>query len=93
MATVRKNITMSLEDYTIIKAYSKKFGLTFSEFLRTSALIYIERIDKMEMAEFFNTFAEFVDDDEQHEIEKLLKNHNIDLDSEEGVEVSLNDLL
>ena len=47
----------------------------------------------MEMAEFFNTFAEFVDDDEQHEIETLLKNHNIDLDSEEGVEVSLDDLL
>ena len=45
MKTVRKNITLPITAYETINNYAKKCGMSFSEFLRDTALKTIEDLN------------------------------------------------
>ena len=93
MNTIRKNITLSDEDYMLIKDFAKKCGLTFSEFLRNSAIEKIDKQENMSLLEFMIKNTEFVSNEEQEDIERWIKQDNLDLDTIQGTKVSVDDLL
>lgn len=89
MNTVRKNITLSVNTYTIINDYAKKCGMSFSEFLRETALKAIAKSEETSLLEYLNANCEYMDSTEQAEIEAL----NIDFDDLSGKELTLDELL
>lgn len=86
---LRKNITVSENDYNIISEYAKKNGYTFSEFLRKSALNFIKRKNDMNLLEFLNENCRKVDEEEQKELESM----NLDFADTSGKEIELKDVL
>ena len=76
MNTIRKNITLPVTAYEIINDYAKKCGTSFSEFLRDTALKAIAKSENLSLLEYINKYCEYVDKNEQEEIEAL----NIDFD-------------
>ncbi|MDO4197850.1 MAG: DUF6290 family protein [Erysipelotrichaceae bacterium] len=86
--TVRKNITMPDEEYQIISDYSKKTGISFSELLRKAALKFIEESEKQSLTEFLNANCEFVDDLEQEDLERILKDADLDISHAEEIDIN-----
>ena len=76
MNTIRKNITLPVTAYEIINDYAKKCGMSFSEFLRDTALKAIAKSENLSLLEYINTNCTYLDKNEQEEIEAL----NIDFD-------------
>ena len=89
MNTIRKNITLPVTAYEIINDYAKKCGTSFSEFLRDTALKAIAKSENLSLLEYINKYCEYVDKNEQEEIEAL----NIDFDDLSGKELNLDELL
>ena len=89
MNTVRKNITMPIDTYEIINNYAKKCGMSFSEFLRETALKTIAKNENLNLLEYLNSNVSFMDSQEQEEVEAL----NIDFDDLNGKELTLDELL
>lgn len=89
MNTVRKNITLPVTTYEIINDYAKKCGMSFSEFLRDTALKTIVKNENLSLLEYINANCAYIDIDEQEEIEAL----NIDFDNVSGKELTLDELL
>ena len=86
--SLRKNITIEEEEFSIISRYCKKIGKSFSEFLRDSALSEIRRAEEIDLYNYLIKNISFVSKQEQKEFEKM------DLDFEEkGRELSLDDIL
>ena len=76
MNTIRKNITLPVTAYETINDYAKKCGMSFSEFLRDTALKAIAKSEDLSLLEYINANCAYVDKNEQEEIEAL----NIDFD-------------
>ena len=93
MNMIRKNITLPEADYETIKQFSQKLGLSFSEFLRTNALDFIKKSEDLELLDFLNTNCSFVSSEEQAELNAILEQNHIDLNSSEGKTLSLDELL
>lgn len=89
MNTVRKNITLPSSTYEVINNFAKKRGVSFSEFLRDTALKEIAKSENLDLLEYINSNCTFVDKQEQKEIEEL----NIEFDDLNGKELSLDELL
>ena len=89
MNMVRKNITLSVTAYETINDYAKKCGMSFSEFLRDTALKAIAKSEDLSLLEYINANCAYVDKNEQEEIEAL----NIDFDDLSGKELNLDELL
>lgn len=89
--TLRKNITLSEEENQIIQDFCKKIGKSFSEVMRTATLNYIKETEKQDLAQFLANNCEYVDSKEQEEIDKFMK--KLENDSDEGREISLDELL
>ena len=89
MNMVRKNITLSATAYETINDYAKKCGMSFSEFLRDTALKAIAKSENLSLLEYINVNCTYMDKHEQEEIEAL----NIDFDNLSGKELSLDELL
>lgn len=89
MNTVRKNITLPATAYETINDYAKKCGMSFSEFLRDTALKAIVESENLSLLEYINANCAYVDSSEQEELEAL----NIDFDNLSGKELTLDDLL
>lgn len=87
--TIRKNITMPINVYEIINDYAKKTGMSFSEFLRDTALKVIVRKEDLSLLDYINSNCSFVDEKEQEEIEAM----NIDFNDLSGRELTLDELL
>ncbi len=87
--TVRKSITLKEDEYEIIKEYTKKIGMSFSEFIRKSSLSVIKQEEDLALSEFMNKHLEQVSKEEQEEIDAL----NIDFSNKNGKEMSINDFL
>ncbi len=89
--TLRKNILISVEENQIIQDFCKKFGKSFSEVMRTATLKYIEETEQQDLAQFLSQHCEYVDSNEQKEIDGILEQ----LKNEPGQarEISLNELL
>lgn len=81
--TVKKTITLSKEDYDLIKINAQERGKSFSQFLRETALIRIREDDKLTLAEYLRKYTEPVDEEEQAEIDEMRKNGKLDIDPKE----------
>ncbi len=89
MNMVRKNITLPITAYETINDYAKKCGMSFSEFLRDTALKTIVKSENLGLLEYINTNCAYMDKHEQEEMEAL----NIDFDNLSGKELTLDELL
>ena len=89
MNTVRKNITLSATAYETSNDYAKKCGMSFSEFLRDTALKAISENENSSLLKYINANCTYIDKQEQEEIEDL----NIDFDDLNGKELTLDELL
>lgn len=89
MNTIRKNITLPVNTYETINNYAKKCGMSFSEFLRDTAIKEIAKSEKMSLIEYVHANSSYMDQEEQEEIEAL----NIDFDNLSGKELTLDELL
>lgn len=89
MKTIRKNITLPEQIYKTINTYAQQQGVSFSEFLRESALERISKNEDSNLLEYLSKNCDYVDDNEQEEI-KSLKLNFADVS---GKELSLNELL
>ncbi|WP_449675219.1 hypothetical protein ACTQKJ_01270 [Eggerthellaceae bacterium PR-HUZ602407-17] len=89
MKTIRKNITLPEQIYKTISIYAQKRGVSFSEFLRESALEKISKNEDSSLLEYLNKNCDYVDDNEQEEIKSL----KLNFADGSGKELSLNELL
>ncbi len=89
MKTIRKNITLPEQIYKTINTYAQQQGVSFSEFLRESALERISKNEDSNLLEYLNKNCDYVDDNEQEEINSL----KLNFADVSGKELSLNELL
>ena len=89
--SIRRHITLSPAENEIINNFIKKQGVSFSEFLRFSALKNIKESEKLSLKEYLDRYCEKVDEEEQKELDELMK--NINLEEDEGSEITLEDFL
>lgn len=89
MNTIRKNITLPIAVYETINEYAKNKGVSFSEFLRDTALNAIAQNEKLSLLEYLTANCAYLDEAEQKEIEAL----NIDFENLDGKEMTLDELL
>ncbi|UWD34065.1 plasmid mobilization protein [Mesomycoplasma molare] len=81
--TVRKTITLSEEDYDLIKINAQERGQSFSEFLRESTLIRIREDDKLDLAQYLEKYIGPIDEEEEKEYEELYASGKLDISDEE----------
>ena len=87
---IRKNITLTKEQNNLIEKAAKINGVSFSEFLRNSAIKEIKRQNDLDLAEFLKTNCKKASDEEQKEFESI----DFDLfDVDDFEELSLDELL
>lgn len=87
---IRKNITLTQEQNNMIEKAAKIKGVSFSEFLRNSAINEINRENERDLAEFLKTNCKKASDEEQKEFESI----DFDLfDVDDFEELSLDELL
>ena len=89
--SIRRHITLSPAENEIINNFIKKQGVSFSEFLRFSALKNIKESENLSLKEYLDKYCEKVDEEEQKELDELMK--NINLEEDEGSEITLEDFL
>ena len=89
--SIRRHITLSPAENEIINNFIKKQGVSFSEFLRFSALKNIKESENLSLNEYLDRYCEKVDEEEQKELDELMK--NINLEEDEGSEITLEDFL
>ena len=68
---IRKNITLTKEQNNMIEKAAKINGVSFSEFLRNSAINEIKRQNDLELAEFLKANCKNASDEEQKEFESM----------------------
>jgi hypothetical protein len=85
---VRKNITLPEDIYLVIKDYSIKSGISFSQAISQTSYEYIKKAKDLDLLNFLNN-QKYVDKDEQEEIEKL----NIGFSDTSGDELNIDDIL
>ena len=88
---IRRHITLSPAENEIINNFIKKQGVSFSEFLRFSALKNIKESENLSLKEYLDRYCEKVDEEEQKELDEVMK--NINLEEDEGSEITLEDFL
>ncbi|WP_338956114.1 hypothetical protein LDJ98_09605 [Fusobacterium nucleatum] len=89
--SIRRHITLSPTENEIINNFIKKQGVSFSEFLRLSALKSIKESENLNLKEYLDRYCEKVDEKEQKELNEMMK--NINLEEDEGSEITLEDFL
>ena len=89
--SIRRHITLSPTENEIINNFIKKQGFSFSEFIRLSALKSIKESENLNLKEYLDRYCEKVDEKEQKELDELMK--NINLEEDEGSEITLEDFL
>ena len=88
---IRRHITLSPTENEIINNFIKKQGVSFSEFIRLSALKSIKESENLNLKEYLDRYCEKVDEKEQKELNEMRK--NINLEEDEGSEITLEDFL
>ena len=87
---IRKNITLTQEQNNLIEKAAKIKGVSFSEFLRNSAINEIKRQNELDLAEFLKANCKNASDEEQKEFESMgFESY----DMGEFEEISLDELL
>ena len=68
---IRKSITLTKEQNNLIEKAAKIKGVSFSEFLRNSAINEIKRQNELDLAEFLKANCKNASDEEQKEFESM----------------------
>ena len=68
---IRKNITLTVEQNNMIENAAKIKGVSFSEFMRNSAINEIKRQNDLDLAEFLRDNCKNASDEEQKEFESM----------------------
>lgn len=89
MNTLRKRISINEDAYNIIEKQARLIGKSFSEFLTDCALECIRKGEELSLSEFLDKHCDYVSQEEQKEIDAL----NLDYDSNDGEELTLDELL
>lgn len=89
--SIRRHITLSPTENEIINNFIKKQGFSFSELIRLSALKSIKESENLNLKEYLDRYCEKVDEKEQKELNEMMK--NINLEEDEGSEITLEDFL
>ncbi len=89
--SIRRHITLSPTENEIINNFIKKQGVSFSQFIRLSALKSIKESENLNLKEYLDRYCEKVDEKEQKELNEMRK--NINLEEDEGSEITLEDFL
>ena len=89
--SIRRHITLSPTENEIINNFIKKQGVSFSQFIRLSALKSIKESENLNLKEYLDRYCEKVDEKEQKELNEMMK--NINLEEDEGSEITLEDFL
>ena len=89
--SIRRHITLSPTENEIINNFIKKQGVSFSQFIRLSALKSIKESENLSLKEYLDRYCEKVDEKEQKELNEMRK--NINLEEDEGSEITLEDFL
>lgn len=87
---IRKNITLTKEQNSLIEKAAKIKGVSFSEFLRNSAINEINRENERDLAEFLKANCKNASDEEQKEFESI---DFESYDTSDFEELSLDELL
>ena len=89
--SIRRHITLSPTENEIINNFIKKQGFSFSEFIRLSALKSIKESENLNLKEYLDRYCEKIDEKEQKELNEMMK--NVNLEEDEGSEITLEDFL
>ena len=89
--SIRRHITLSPAENEIINNFIKKQGVSFSQFIRLSAFKSIKESENLNLKEYLDRYCEKVDEKEQKELNEMRK--NINLEEDEGSEITLEDFL
>jgi hypothetical protein len=89
MQKIRKNILLSPEENDLINNFADRVGLTFSEFIRKTALEKINKEENVDLLNFLIKNCSYVEEKEQNDFEKM----NIDFSDLSGKEFLLDELL
>jgi len=89
MSMLRKNITIPQEDYQVIKDFSRKTGISFSELIRKGVLQYVKEAENMNLSRLLNENCPYASDEEQKEFEEFIKTYD---DTDEGEELTIEDI-
>ena len=89
--SIRRHITLSPTENEIINNFIKKQGFSFYQFIRLSALKSIKESENLNLKEYLDRYCEKVDEKEQKELNEMRK--NINLEEDEGSEITLEDFL
>jgi hypothetical protein len=89
--SIRRHITLSPTENEIINNFIKKQGVSFSQFIRLSAFKSIKESENLNLKEYLDRYCEKVDEKEQKELNEMRK--NINLEEDEGSEITLEDFL
>ena len=87
--TVRKNITLDHDTYIDFVNFAKSKGMSFSGFLRTAALNYIDKERDKSLVDYLNEHCPYASAEEEKEILSL----NIDFDKLPQEEIDIDELL
>lgn len=87
---LRKNITISNDDFLILSSFAKKINISFSELVRKATLKYVEEQEELELSDFLRTNYPFASDEEEAELTEILK--TLDLE-ESGKEIRIEEIL
>ena len=97
MATLRKNITIKEEDFEKISDFAYRNRVSVSELLRKAAIFYINVQESMDLSEYLKKNCDFVSEEEQKDLDNWIKelknNSDSDYDSDEGQEITLEDII
>lgn len=86
---LRKNISIDEKEYNIILNYIRSNNISFSEFLRETALTFIKKQEELDLLQFLNDNCEYMSKEENEEIRKM----NIDFSEIEGRAIKLEEIL
>ena len=87
----RINIVFNREDLIEIKDYCKKKGVSFSEFIRKTAIKEVREKEEIDILKYINENCGFVSEEEEKEITNFMSEY--DEVQAEFIEVSINDIL
>lgn len=71
--SIRRHITLSPTENEIINNFIKKQGVSFSQFIRLSALKSIKESENLNLKEYLDRYCEKVDEKEQKELNEMRK--------------------
>ena len=88
---IRKSITIEESEYEKLNNIAHREKISFSEVIRKAMNIYIEQYEDISLSEYIKKNCSYVSDEEEKELLDWL--NESDLDSDEGSELTLEQII